>query len=350
MRSSSHVLAGIWAPLVSLALGACSTAQPGGPLCTAPPPAGGCWEQLRPLGSGGFPAEPGSNDQPKWEPGRFPLTLFPVQAFGGDLWMVAQTHAFSSPDGLSWAQHPKADWGERIGQSFAFFRGRVWMFGGLEYGTRRTLRDIWWSEDGKEWHAAGLAPWPERENAAVVVHHGRLWLLGGTAAVDSQFNATRTLNDVWSSEDGLTWVQATQAAPWPARDAPAVVVHQDALHLVGGEGHADVWRSTDGQSWTELTPGAPWGVRHGFGRASFDGKLWVFGGWVNRPTDARNDVWASTDGVSWVAQTPHAPWGPRSPRWIVFQQRLWIFSGKHTGGDDNWGGDIWAMRPAAPVP
>ena len=24
-------------------------------------------------GSGGFPAEPGSNDEPKWEPGRFPL-------------------------------------------------------------------------------------------------------------------------------------------------------------------------------------------------------------------------------------------------------------------------------------
>jgi hypothetical protein len=25
------------------------------------------------------------------------------------------------------------------------------------------------------------------------------------------------------------------------------------------------------------------------------------------------------------------------------RRKLWIYSGKHTGGTDNWGGDLWHM-------
>jgi hypothetical protein len=140
----------VLAPAVLALAFACGCATvPGGPECKAtPPPSGECWEQLRPLGSGGFPAEPGSNDQPKWSPGKFPLTLVPVPAFNGDLWMISQTHAFSSPDGLTWTQQDKANWGERISQSYAFFRDRLWMFGGLDYASKQPLNDIWSSSDG----------------------------------------------------------------------------------------------------------------------------------------------------------------------------------------------------------
>ena len=94
--------------LLAPAVAACASAgSAGGPLCTRPSPSDSCWELLRPLGSGGFPAEPGSNDQPKWRPGKFPLGLFPVVAFGGQLWALSQTHAYSSPDGLDWTQHDK---------------------------------------------------------------------------------------------------------------------------------------------------------------------------------------------------------------------------------------------------
>src|SRR5258705_11103813 len=124
----------ILAFLLAPAVAACASAgSAGGPLCTRPSPSDSCWELLRPLGSGGFPAEPGSNDQPKWRPGKFPLGLFPVVAFGGQLWAMSQTHAYSSPDGLGWTQHDKVDWGERISQVYAFFNGRLWMFGGLDY-------------------------------------------------------------------------------------------------------------------------------------------------------------------------------------------------------------------------
>ena len=45
---------------------------------------------------------------------RFPLTLAPHIAYDDALWMVSQTRAYSSPDGLTWTEHAKTDWGQRI--------------------------------------------------------------------------------------------------------------------------------------------------------------------------------------------------------------------------------------------
>ena len=82
---------------------------------------------------------------------------------------MSQTHAYSSPDGLDWTQHDKVDWGERISQAYAFFNGRLWMFGGLDYKTRKPRNDVWSSSDGVEWRSEGAAPWPARKGAAVAV-------------------------------------------------------------------------------------------------------------------------------------------------------------------------------------
>jgi hypothetical protein len=107
-----------------------------------------------------------------------------------------------------------------------------------------------------------------------------------------------------------------------------------------------VWRSPNGKDWTRLAANAPWGRRHFSAQVVFDGKLWVFGGFIGTSTNARNDVWYSNDGVTWIRQAEHAPWAPRLPVAIVFQDKIWIYSGKHTGGTDNWGGDLWQMTTA----
>ncbi|WP_428657418.1 hypothetical protein [Runella sp.] len=28
---------------------------------------------------------------------------------------------------------------------------------------------------------------------------------------------------------------------------------------------------------------------------------------------------------------------------VVFKNKLWLFSGKHTDGKHNWGGDVWTL-------
>ena len=310
------------------------------PAASAPP---GCWKEIRPLGSGGFPPAPGSNDRPLWEPGKFPLTLRPLVAFNGDLWMSGQTVAYSSPDGLTWAQHAKTDSGSRIYASTVFFKGKLWMYGGLEYNERRFLNDIWSSADGKSWERAGTAAWPARGAQAMVVFRGRLWLFGGANHIAADRSTDGFLNDVWVSDDGLAWTQVTAAAAWSAREYPAIVAFKNDLYMLGAEGQADVWRSANGTDWVPLASEAPWKPRHGFAHLSFDGKLWVFGGFVGMSTNALNDVWYSSDGATWERQAEHAPWAPRLPVAIAFRDRIWIYSGKHTGGADNWGGDLWQM-------
>ncbi len=60
-------------PVVGCDRGAAETSPSATPGDTAPP--AGCWIEVLPLGSGGFPASPGSNDEPKWQPGKIPVTL-----------------------------------------------------------------------------------------------------------------------------------------------------------------------------------------------------------------------------------------------------------------------------------
>lgn len=301
------------------------------------------WQQIAPLGSGGFPPETGSNDSPKWTPGKFPVTLQPILAFNDELWMTSQTNAWSSGDGLVWNHYQKTDTGERIWQGLVFFNDRLWSFGGLRYGDRVPVNEVWSSGDGPTWAQAGAADWSPRKEQAVIVFHQKLWLFGGADKVKADFTTEHVLNDIWSSDDGLHWTQVTAAAPWSPREGVHVLVLNDALYLIGGHNQADVWRSADGANWAPVTAVAAWAPREGYGAIAFDGKLWVYGGWRGKTTNALNDVWYSTDGQHWTKQTEHAPWGPRSPLSVVFKHKLWIYSGKHTGGKDNWGGDIWAM-------
>lgn len=81
-------------------------------------------------------------------------------------------------------------------------------------------------------------------------------------------------------------------------------------------------------------------------RVVFRDKLWVFGGWAGKSTNALNDVWYSTDGTTWNRQTEHAPWRPRGPVSIVLQDKIWIYSGKRAGGPEIWVGDLWQMTAA----
>ncbi len=318
--------------------------------CAAPAPGAPptCWTETLPLGSGGFPPSPGSNDTPVWAPGKFPLTLPARAAFDGDLWMTAQTLSYSSHDGLAWAEHAKTDWGERIYHVVVFFHDKLWMYGGLDYATGVFLNDIWSSSDGVTWAKVGEAAWSARGAESMVVYQDRLWLFGGADRVGADKGTTGFVNDVWVSDDGVAWTQVTPHARWSPRAYPGVVELGDALYMIGGEGIADVWQTSDGEQWTEVNPAADWQPRSGFGRLAFAGNLWVFGGWIgDDTTHALNDVWYSSDGVTWEQQTEHAAWAPRSPVSVVFDDKLWIFSGKHTGGDDNWGGDLWQMTAVA---
>lgn len=296
------------------------------------------WKQLAPPGSG--------THQYEWKKGTYPSAVVPVKAWNNELWMVGRNKTWSSKDGVQWKDHDKRDWGERISTTTVFFNNALWTSGGMEYATTKFLNEIWSSKDGENWtRVVEHAEWSPRKNHTLVVFKGKLWLFGGETSVDEHKAPNEFINDVWTSDDGLKWRKILNSAPWEVRGSPRILVFRDRLWLVGGQGRSDVWNSEDGKHWKKVTDSTPWNGRYDYGATAFDSLLWVYGGRDSNPRNAHNDVWFSPNGVNWIQQTSEAPWTRRSGGFsIALHDRLLLYGGKHTGHEDGFSGDIWALE------
>ncbi len=63
--------------------------------------------------------------------------------------------------------------------------------------------------------------------------------------------------------------------------------------------------------WINLTMEAAFAPSDGAGALTFDGKMWLIGGWnpsdkANFPLICTNDVWCSEDGADWTLVKPNA--------------------------------------------
>jgi hypothetical protein len=238
-------------------------------------------------------------------------------------------------DGIAWTQETTGlPW--RYDAGVVVFQGRLWLLGGSGGGQ---WNDVWSSPDGVNWvQETAAAGWSPRSRHSASVFNGKMWVLGGYFNPFNPPGPYIVYNDVWSSTDGVNWTQEVAAAAWSARSEHSTVVFDNRLWVVGGSVDNDVWSSTDGISWTLETPVAPWPLRFLHGTEVFNNRIWMFGGTgVGDPI--YNDVWSSTDGVNWTEETPAAPWTPRAyPRSAVFGGRIWMM-----GGADGQGrNDVWS--------
>jgi len=201
---------------------------------------------------------------------------------------------------------------ERYGHQVVEFNGRLWLIGGVHTGTgddEDTLtNEVWSSRDGVTWiqqQTVGDVFTP-RSGHQVVVYGNKLWLIGGRGVDDILGRAIGgELNDVWSSEDGIHWEERTASAAFTPRAGHRVVVHGEQLWLVGGavgdEVHGDVWNSRDGIVWEEVEQeeGAAMPARSGHAVVVFEEKLRLIGGLDADSGEFENDSWSSVDGVRW---------------------------------------------------
>jgi hypothetical protein len=200
--------------------------------------------------------------------------------------------------------------------------------------------DVWWSNDGVSWvQATPAAPWGERGAMGCVVHDGKLWVVGGA----HQFSA---YDDAWWTTDGVAWTRASSpgGAPWTPVVGHGCVVHDLRIFVMPGIALAgitnDVWSSPDGAAWQLETPATPWGPRYDYSAVSSAGQLWMLGGHRDGASGESNDVWSSTDGVSWIQVSAAAPWATRKDHTsVVFAGRIWVM-----GGQDGatYFGDVWS--------
>lgn len=188
-----------------------------------------------------------------------------------------------------------------------------------------------------------IAPWYERHGHTLTAldrdgdgEDDIMVLAGGFAPVPA--------NDVWVTEDGVTW-RFVQHAPWSPRAWHAAVVFNHTLYVMGGTPlNNEVWRMSsiayDGtrwhMQWQRIDAEMPWSPRSGLQVVRHFGTTLPltasmsevqqqetmvltggYGGWPvgDSRYDAfrcRNDVWSSTDGKNWALLTNNAPWAARA--------------------------------------
>jgi hypothetical protein len=192
-----------------------------------------------------------------------------------------------------------AEWQERFQHSSVVFKNKMWILGGENNGIQ--LNDVWYSSDGKYWkQASPKAVWSGRACFSSVVFKNKIWVIGGVYRKDGKFVY---LNDVWYSNDGKNWIQATDAASWPKRYAPQVIVYHDKMWLMGGcplfpSTHLnDVWYSVDGNTWNQAASSSDWAVRKSFSVLNFKNRMWLIGGDTTAYKFGTNDVWNSKGAI-----------------------------------------------------
>ena len=241
---------------------------------------------------------------------------------------IVKNDVWSSVDGKTWMlETDDADWSPRALHQALSHNGRIYVLGGSrgEYGEYKN--DVWSSADGQNWSLeTDDADWSVRSGHQALSHNGRIYVLGGLYVYggDGPDSGSNTKNDVWSSEDGKTWMLETGNANWPARDLHQALSYKGRIYVLGGvsggdsdneESLNDVWSSADGQTWTLETDDADWPVRENYQALSYNGRIYVLGGFyydeAGDNDDLRNDVWSSVDGRTWRLETNSANWSKR---------------------------------------
>lgn len=311
-----------------------------------------------------------ATDSAEWSPRADHATV----TFDGKMWVLGgntdppSSDVWFSSDGSQWFQATeKAPWTARDSFASVVFEGRIWVIGGRRMEGRSdddpmsdVLNDVWYSSDGENWTlATEEAQWSRRAGHSSVVFDNKIWLIGGYEIVeqeDRNGNPHYLLgmkNDVWYSEDGVNWTQATDSASWSERARHTSVVYDGRMWIIGGyeyqlpsmtpplqfiETYGDVWSSTDGIIWGEIHQEETETWRGEYGRTHhrsliFDDEMWIIGGqWVvgtgGHTSGLYSDVWASSDGAHWTQLIENPGWSPRTRfSCTVFDSKVWVMGG-----------------------
>lgn len=245
----------------------------------------------------------------------------------------------------------QAPFSQRDGLLLVEFKGKLWMFGGYPFNPPNNIH-VWVSSDGENWEYAATPPTELLRHAVTpVVYKDKIWVISGDGK-----------NDVWNSADGVNWTQIATDLPWGNRYSPYLFSFKGKLWLMGGfswwdesgtfvlpdgvppEGFNDVWTSEDGITWEKVLDHAPWaprGMTHG--SIVFNNRMWIIGGGIKDADtiEAYNDVWSSEDGLVWE-QMPDAPWERRYHfSAAVFENKIWITDGSVYPRQSNMSNEVW---------
>jgi len=228
--------------------------------------------------------------------------------FGGKMWVVGEKGVWYSSDGGTWTPATsQAAYPSRSQYRALAFKGRLWVIGGES--DRAVFNDTWFSQDGNTWtEATPHAAFPARYEHTAVVFHDRMWVIGGRGKQNTTYPYDEPeYNDVWYSDDGITWIEATPHAAFSPRYSPVSFVFNDSIWVIGSYHDDELWRSPDGVGWTLVADRpymfAPKSSEQPPVFLVFDSLIWRITAFTSG-YPGESDVWYSPNGVNWTSQGP----------------------------------------------
>jgi hypothetical protein len=194
------------------------------------------------------------------------------------------------------------------------FGGKMWIFFGTTIGSNTPLNDVWSTTDGITWvqEAATVTNLTGRYNFSLLKYNNKLWIIGGRyGSADASI-----YKEVYNSPDGVNWTLVT-ATPTtlPLLAECGHVVFASLMWIVGGTASDGTYTqiaysSPDGVTWTSrstaVLAGSPADGIQGATLLKYNGKLVLIGGTRTGPIDNTN-IAVSSDGVTWTVNSAAAP-------------------------------------------
>ncbi|QBY05030.1 hypothetical protein E2K93_11825 [Thalassotalea sp. HSM 43] len=188
---------------------------------------------------------------------------------------------------------------------------------------------IYSSTDGSVWTEIDDAPiiagFDNREAAVI---DGEIWLFTYSFEYFGS-RGYKNISRIFKSNDALNW-QTIKGGIYlgnlVAREAKPIAF-KDRIFIVGGRAEIleytnEVWSTIDGVLWVEHTLGGLYGPRHSHAMVSHDGLLVSTGGVasdnISTAAPYQADVWSSADAVNWnLVEDQHATFRARAGHQLV---------------------------------
>lgn len=256
--------------------------------------------------------------------------------FGGFVWSTGGYNAYStarsgdvwkSTNGIAWQSVTFNEFEPRSNHTLTVYDDKMWLIGGID-NTDTFLGDVWNSSDGETWNLVTDTPaFLAASYHEVEVFNGKLFLLKDNGGLGVS---------VWSSSDGVVWVEETNNA-FPSREEFETLVFNNELYVLGGRNvstlYDEVWKSADGVTWNQVNTGSAFTPRRAHTSAVYKDKMWIVGGFgISRP---EGNIWYSEDGINWFNHTPIASDnGLYRHASLVYNGEVWLFGGYKGGGTE----------------
>ncbi|MEP0262633.1 hypothetical protein [Dokdonia sp.] len=236
-----------------------------------------------------------------------------------------------SDNGVAW--YSDSSFGsERRGHTVTEYNGDLFLIGGADNDDNE-LEEVWVSNDGFFWTlGSDLLPFGSVSFHNTVAFNDQLYLI-----TDNYEDGDGTqMMAIYRSDDGFNWdLIATDV--FPVRTAAETVVFNNKIYLIGGTNDTnflnDIWTTEDGITWTQVTTiGAQFDPIVFHSLNTYDNALWLIGGWSS--TDQYNNhIWYSQDGINWIQYDGEVPFdGLYAHDTLLYGDELWVFGGVQEDG------------------